>query len=75
MSDYFENCLGVDYLVNQDKEYLHCSACVAYGGPNIYVNTYDGEVQLYWWGSNAKANLSEEAIRAVDDFFEELYDC
>ena len=73
MCDYFENVLGYDYIVSCDKEYEHVRALVAYGGPNIYVDTDSGKVELYWWGSTAEAPLSEAARRAVDEFFEELY--
>lgn len=75
MSDYFEDDLGHDYVVDSDKEYKHVIVCVAYGGPNIYIDTSTGNVELYWWGSTAKAPMSEAAIRAVDELFEELYDC
>jgi len=48
---------------------------VAFGGPNIYVDTFTGKVELYWWTERAEWNLEREAIEEIDFFGRELYDC
>lgn len=75
MADYIENNYGIWYTVNEKKEYVHGRICIAFGGPNVYIDTDDGKVKLYWWADYAEAYLSKEAIDALDSELEELYDC
>jgi len=75
IEDFFQDWFDLTFQVNIDKEYLHCCVCIAWGGPNIYIDTGTGYVELYWWGSSAKASLSEAATKAVDEFFKEYYNC
>ena len=48
---------------------------VACGGPNIYVDTGSGQVELYWWGDSAKWGIDRNAVVAIDEAFEELFNC
>lgn len=75
MMDYFEDCLDIKYLVNSDKTYNSVRLLVAYGGPNIYVSTITNQVELYWWGDVAKFPLTNEVVKAIDEAFEEYYNC
>ena len=74
MVDYFREYLDVFYIVNSKKEYMSCRVLVAYGGPSIYINTYNGKVELYWWFETAEAELTREAIEAIDELFEMIYE-
>ena len=40
IGDYFDDFLDVDYIVGSDKKYKACRVLVAYGGPNIYIDTW-----------------------------------
>lgn len=75
MSDYIEENYGVWYTVNWDKEYCHGKICIAWGGPNVYIDTNDGKVKLYWWSDYAEAYLSNVAVDALDSALEDLYEC
>lgn len=75
MLDFFKDCLDIKYLVNDDKTYNSVQLLVAYGGPNIYVSTITNQVELYWWGDVAKFPLTNEVVKAIDEAFEELYNC
>ena len=75
MMDFFEDCLDIKYLVNSDKTYNSVQLLVAYGGLNIYVSTITNQVELYWWGDVAKFPLSNDVVKAIDETFEELYNC
>lgn len=48
--------------------YCRCS-----WGPNVYVDTKEMAVVLYWYGSNARYELSRNAVDAIDEIAEELY--
>lgn len=71
--DYFENASDIDYIVNSRKEYKACRIMVAFGGPNIYVNTWEKKVELYWWTESGSFYLSHDACAAIDDWAEEYY--
>lgn len=75
MLEFFKDCLDIKYLVNDDKTYNSVQLLVAYGGPNIYVSTITNQVELYWWGDVAKFPLSNDVVKAIDETFEELYNC
>ena len=73
--DYFENALDIDYIVNSNKQYKACRIMVACGGPNIYVNTWERKVELYWWSDSASYNLSYDVCEAIDNWAEECFIC
>ena len=76
MYDYFSDVYDIKYTIGSDRETLYgVKLLVAFGGPNIYVDTNDGKVKLYWWNEYAEYELSEEAIKAINDCFQELYYC
>ena len=73
MYDYFENALDIDYIVSSSKEYKACRIMIAFGGPNIYVNTWERKVELYWWNESGSFYLSGDACNAIDECMEEYY--
>ena len=75
IGDYFDEFYDVDYIVNRDKKYKACRVLVAFGGPNIYIDTWRQEVQLEWWSDTATADIPEELCAQIDDFFQMLYEC
>lgn len=46
--DYFEDCLDITYTVDSNREYQGVCVCVAWGGPNIYIDTNTKQVEAYW---------------------------
>ena len=75
IGDYFNDFYDVDYVVGSDKKYKACRVLVAFGGPNIYIDTWDGQVQLEWWGEHAEAHIPNDLCEQIDEFFEMLYEC
>lgn len=73
--DYFDDFLDIDYIVNYQKEYKACRVMVACGGPNIYIDTDSGAVELYWCSDRASFPLSRDTMRAVDEWAEDYYNC
>ena len=73
--DYFDDFLDIDYVVNYRKEYKAVRVLVAFGGPNIYIDTMSGCVELYWWTETAKYRLLSDTINAIDEWAEEYYNC
>ena len=71
--DYFEDALDVEYIVGSDRTYRGVRVMVACGGPNIFVDTMEKAVTLFWWTDRARYYLSSDAVDAVDECFEELW--
>ena len=73
--DYFNDALDIEYTIGSDKAYRGVRIMVACGGPNIYVDTRAGEVQLFWWTDHATAWVQREVCDAIDEVWEEYYNC
>jgi len=77
MFDYFENCLDVTYYSSGRgaDDYQGVRVMVACGGPNIYIDTRRGCVELFWWNEYASADIWSDARDAIDEMFMELWSC
>jgi predicted RNA-binding Zn-ribbon protein involved in translation (DUF1610 family) len=71
--DYMEDCLDIEYRCDSKKEYRSVQIMVAWGGPNIYLDTASGKVELYWGGDNTDWPLSYDVINALDEWAEEYW--
>ena len=76
MYDYLiENGLDIEYRIGADKEYRSCEIMVAWGGPNIYIDTASDTVKLYWGGEKAVYYIPGSVSDEIDDACEEQYNC
>ena len=73
--DYFNDFLGVDYVVDSEKHYKGARIMITCGGPNIYIDSYSGEVQLYWWSERATAVIPANICEEINNVFQEFYYC
>lgn len=73
--DFLEDVYDIEFRIGSDMELRSVQIMVACGGPNIYIDTASKDVELYWWGERARYPMSCEAVAAVDDWAEELYQC
>lgn len=73
--DYFNDCLDIEYRVGSDRKYRSCRVLVAWGGPNIYIDSGSGNVELYWWGEGGSWPLDNYTRQQMDELFEELFMC
>lgn len=71
--DYLQDVLDIEYIVNSKGEYLGARVLVAFGGPNIWVNTRTGTVEGAWWGDTATASFKDNI--GLDEALEELWNC
>jgi len=72
--DYLQDALDIEYTVNNRGEYLGARVLVAFGGPNIWVNTRTHTVEGHWWGDSAYASFTDnigldEALREMFPMF------
>lgn len=68
--DYLTDALDIEYIVNNRGEYLGARVLVAFGGPNIWVNTRTHTVEGHWWGDSAYASFADSI--GLDDALREL---
>jgi predicted RNA-binding Zn-ribbon protein involved in translation (DUF1610 family) len=74
--DYFtDQIIDVEFRVGSDRKYRSVKIMVAWGGPNIYIDTAAGAVQLFWWTERAEYPVDPETITAIDEWAEEWYQC
>lgn len=74
--DCLADALDIEYTVRKgDNDITGCRVLVTYGGPNVYIDTNVGKVQLYWWNEYAEYPLSCEAIEEINDVANEFYNC
>ena len=68
--DYLSDALDIEYIVSSKGEYLGARVLVAFGGPNIWINTRTHTVEGYWWGDSAYAGFTDNI--GLDDALREL---
>lgn len=73
--DYFSDVYDIEWTLSSDFSYKGVRLMVACGGPNIYVDTMTRNVELYWWTESAKYSLSMDVVNAINEYFEEYYEC
>ena len=71
--DYLQDALDIEYIVNGKGEYLGARVLVAFGGPNIWINTRTNTVEGQWWGDSCKATFKDNI--GLDEALEELWNC
>ena len=71
--DYLQDALDIEYIVNSKREYLGARVLVAFGGPNIWINTRTNTVEGYWWGDKATATFDDGL--GLDEALNELFNC
>ena len=75
--DYFEDSIyNMEYRVpNRYDDPNSVSIMVACGGPNIYIDTASGDVELYWWNEQGRYPMHADTVDAINEFAAELYNC
>lgn len=71
--EYLNDVLDIEYVVSGSKEYLGARVLVAFGGPNIWINTRTNEVQGYWGGEQCIRHFDD--VLGIDDVLREFWEC
>jgi hypothetical protein len=72
--DYLRDALDIEYIVNGRGEYLGARVLVAFGGPNIWINTRNKTVEGAWWADSFESRYWTDAI-GLDEALQELWEC
>ena len=73
--DYFDDVFDIEYRFGSDRQLRSVKLLVAYGGPNIYIDTASCTVELYWWGDRASYPIDRDVCGEIDNIFEEIFNC
>lgn len=69
--DPLDDPLDILFTVNARKSYRGCEITLACGGPNVYLNTRNREVEVYWGGKKAVAVVPYVICDYIDDYMED----
>jgi hypothetical protein len=72
--DYLNDVLDIEYTVNGEGQYLGARILVAFGGPNIWVDTRRQTVEGAWWGDYYTESYHTDAMD-IDDACREVFSC
>ena len=77
--DYLEKgVLDIEWIIASDKEtVLGARLLVAFGGPNIWIDTRRGVVEGFWWGDHATADFrtDSDSAEALAEALETVWGC
>jgi hypothetical protein len=72
--DFLSDVLDIEYTVDSKGLYLGARILVAFGGPNIWINTRTQTVEGRWWNERADAVYANDTL-GRDEALEELWNC
>ena len=67
--EYIEDNFGIDYIWRMGIGLIGVRILVAFGGPNIYIDTFDRVVRGYWGGTQSYP-LYNSVVDTINDYFE-----
>ena len=74
--EYLSEALDIEYALNSDGSFKGARVLVAFGGPNIWINTVTQQVEGYWWGEDFTESFRDDAMEitaVLEDLFEALH--
>lgn len=72
--NYFDENYNVDIVYRMGCGIIGVRVMMAFGGPNIWVDTLQGAVCGYWGADEYKAWLTINTCDRIVDYFEDLYE-
>ncbi len=71
-SGFLDRCLDYEFTVSAQRQFLGARILVAFGGPNIWVDTRFDRVEGYWGGDSIEMHF--EDVNDLHGICEELFD-
>ena len=72
--DWLQDCLDIQYVISSEGDCLGGRVLVAFGGPNIWVDTVRGIVEGHWWGEYQTASFYNDEMN-INESIVELWGC
>lgn len=75
IADYlYKHAYDVEYRIDAQGNYKSVQIMVAGGGPNIYIDTADNRVKLFWWLERAEHSFLPDVGNAIDEYYKQEYE-
>ncbi len=73
--DYLESAmLDCEYTVSSDGTYRSARILIGFGGPNVWINTRTGDLEVSWYSDVVTEWLPIDFITEIDEFMSELWE-
>jgi hypothetical protein len=72
--DYIFDSMETNYITDGCNGFLGARFLVAFGGPNIWIDTHSQTVIGSWWGENYTASYNRDEMD-INGAAEELFGC
>lgn len=73
--EYLSDVLDIEYIIASDKKtVLGARILVAFGGPNIWINTRTKQVEGYWWNDSCIMSYENDEMD-IESAVIELWSC
>ena len=73
IDDLMESVLDIEWITFNDHSYKAARLLVAFGGPNVWVNTQTEMVEGYWGADEISWHFQDNI--GLDDYLEEMHGC
>lgn len=60
--DYISDVLDVNWILDANREFKGARLLVAFGGPNIWIDTAKQTVEGHWWGDSFTESYSHDEM-------------
>lgn len=70
-----EEIYDIEYAISGNMKFRGVCLMIACGGPNIFIDTNTGSIRLSWWSERAEFMLDLDVVDAINDYWEEYYNC
>ena len=72
--DYISDVLDINWILNSDRTLRGARLLVAFGGPNIWIDTTTATVEGHWWGESFTASYHHDEMD-IEGACSELFNC
>jgi hypothetical protein len=72
--DYIADVLDINWILDSNREFKGARLLVAFGGPNIWIDTAKQTVEGHWWGDSYTASYSRDEMD-IEGACSELFGC
>ena len=72
--DYLQDVLDIMYVVNSNKEYQGALIQLAWGGPNVWLDTMDRTLIVSWGSDRVRRPVPLAFCDYLDETLAELFD-
>lgn len=60
--DYIADVLDINWILDSNRAFKGARLLVAFGGPNIWIDTAKQTVEGHWWGDSYTASYSRDEM-------------